>query len=71
MGEPILCLWKGLVDAVVKVLVVGEDNVSANIVELSEPISQLGSVHWERVDLRNLLESYLLKQVHLESRCCQ
>lgn len=56
MGEPILGLWKRLVDAVVEVFVVGKDNVSADIVQLSEPISPNRSARWERGDLRNLLE---------------
>lgn len=34
VGVPILLLREGLVDAVVEVLVVGEDNVTADIVEL-------------------------------------
>lgn len=34
VGVPVLLLGKGLVEAVVKVLVVGEDNVTADIVEL-------------------------------------
>jgi len=35
MGVPIRLVWKRLVDAVIEVLVVGEDDVTANIVELS------------------------------------
>jgi hypothetical protein len=31
---PVVLLRKGLVDAVIEVLVVGEDNVAADIVEL-------------------------------------
>lgn len=34
MGEPVIVLGKGLVDAVVEVLVVGEDDVATDIVEL-------------------------------------
>lgn len=34
MGVPVGLVWEGLVDAVVEVLVVGEDNVSADVVEL-------------------------------------
>lgn len=34
VGVPILLLGEGLIDAVVEVLVVGEDNVTADIVEL-------------------------------------
>lgn len=33
MGVPVLWLWKCLVDAVVKVLVVGEDDMATDIVE--------------------------------------
>ena len=34
VGEPVILLGKSLVEAVVEVLVVGEDNVATNIVEL-------------------------------------
>jgi hypothetical protein len=34
VGEPVGLVGQGLVDAVVEVLVVGEDNVAADIVEL-------------------------------------
>jgi hypothetical protein len=34
VGEPVLILGKSLVDAVVEVLVVGEDNVATDIVQL-------------------------------------
>jgi hypothetical protein len=34
VGVPILLLGEGLVDAVIEVLVVGEDNVTADIVKL-------------------------------------
>ena len=34
VGVPIRLFWQGLVDAVVKVLVVGEDDMAADIVEL-------------------------------------
>jgi hypothetical protein len=34
VGVPVLLLGEGLVDAVVEVLVVGENNVTADIVEL-------------------------------------
>lgn len=36
MGIPVIILWQSLVDAVVEVLVVGEDDVATNIVELFE-----------------------------------
>jgi hypothetical protein len=32
--EPVVLVWKGLVNAVVEVFVVGEDNVATDIVEL-------------------------------------
>ena len=35
MREPVILLGESLVDAVVEVLVVGEDNVATDIVELS------------------------------------
>jgi len=34
MGVPIRLVWEGLVDAVIEVLVVGEDNMAADIVKL-------------------------------------
>lgn len=34
VGEPVILLGKSLIDAVIEVLVVGEDNVAADIVEL-------------------------------------
>jgi len=34
VGEPVIFLGQGLVDAVVKVLVVGEDDMATNVVEL-------------------------------------
>ena len=34
MREPVVLVWKGLVNAVVEVFVVGEDNVATDIVEL-------------------------------------
>lgn len=36
MAEPVIVVGEGLVDAVIEVLVVGEDNVTADIVELWE-----------------------------------
>jgi hypothetical protein len=42
VGEPVVILGEGLVDAVVEVLVVGEDNVAADIVQL--PNSQFMQV---------------------------
>jgi hypothetical protein len=50
VGEPVLILGEGLVDAVVEVLVVGEDNVAADIVQL--PNSQ--SIHVAIEASRNL-----------------
>lgn len=43
MGEPVLILGEGLVDAVVEVLVVGEDNVATDIVQLL--IALVGEKH--------------------------
>jgi hypothetical protein len=34
VGEPVILLGEGLVEAVVEVLVVGEDDVATDIVEL-------------------------------------
>jgi len=34
VGVPVIVLGKSLVDAVVEVLVVGEDNMTADVVEL-------------------------------------
>jgi hypothetical protein len=34
VGEPVVVVGKGLVDAVVEVLVVGEDDMATDIVEL-------------------------------------
>jgi hypothetical protein len=39
VGVPIILLWKGLVNAVVEVLVVGEDNVATDIVELEPSVA--------------------------------
>ena len=36
MGVPVGLVWEGLVDAVVEVLVVGEDDVAADVVELHD-----------------------------------
>jgi hypothetical protein len=36
MCVPVVLLWQCLVDTVVEVLVVGEDNVAADIVELAD-----------------------------------
>jgi len=45
MGVPIRLIWKCLIDAVVKVLVVGEDNVTTDIVELPEKsVNAVGKV---------------------------
>ena len=42
VGEPVILLGESLVDAVVEVLVVGEDNVATNIVELDSSGDSLG-----------------------------
>lgn len=42
--EPVILLGQGLVEAVIEVFVVGEDNVTANIVQLS--IDSLALVTW-------------------------
>jgi len=34
VGEPVVIVGEGLVDAVVEVLVVGEDDMATNVVEL-------------------------------------
>lgn len=41
--EPVVLLGQGLIEAVIEVLVVGEDNVTANIVQLS--IASLASAN--------------------------
>lgn len=57
VSVPIVVLGEGLVDTVVKVLVVGEDDVAADVVELREwsanrgPIAGQGSLY---IDLRSL-----------------
>lgn len=38
MSVPVLLFWQRLIDAVVEVLVVREDNVAADIVELSPSV---------------------------------
>lgn len=48
VGVPVIILRKSFVDAVVEVLVVGEDNVSANIVQLGR-VRLAGSLPRQRV----------------------
>lgn len=44
MGVPIIFVGKGLVDTVVEVFVVGEDNVAADVVELTGVNNNVGAV---------------------------
>ena len=38
MGVPVVVVWKSFVDAVIEILVVGEDNMATNIVQLVFPL---------------------------------
>ena len=68
VGEPVLILGEGLVDAVVEVLVVGEDNVATDIVQLSNALAK-GNVHSRASrNVRNLRVSHQWKQDHRGSR---
>ena len=68
MCEPIRLFRQSFVDAVVKVLVMGEDDMATNIVELSK---ELTLAEEDRVlgNLRSLQVLYPLRQVHRASRC--
>lgn len=54
VGEPVVIVGEGLVDAVVEVLVVGEDDMATNVVELGR--CQTGSVNWRWGYSRSPLE---------------
>jgi hypothetical protein len=47
VGEPVVVVGQGLVDAVVEVLVVGEDDMAADVVELR--LSDTGTANWPGV----------------------
>jgi hypothetical protein len=55
MSVPIILLRQCLVDTVVEVFVVGEDNVSTDIVELVVAISRV-FYNWNLADAQSLLE---------------
>ena len=67
MCIPIVGLGQGFIDAIVEVFVVGEDNVSSDIVEL-EMSSAIVGCNGECVDVRSPRASHLWKLNHRESR---
>jgi hypothetical protein len=67
VGEPVLILGEGLVDAIVEVLVVGENNVATDIVQLVN--SQFVPVTIEaKRNLRSPRRSHRWKRDHREFR---
>jgi len=71
VSVPVGLVGESLINAVVEVLVVRENNVTANIVELWYILGIAYSGNGADSALRSLLEWYLLKQDHRESRWSQ
>jgi len=67
MCIPIIGFGQGFIDAVVKVFVVGKDNVSSDIVELEMNLA-IAVYIWKHIDVRSPRASHRWKLNHQESR---